>query len=98
MRRAKVVLKVTRRCEATGLTAGERSDTETVTLRSERGGWKRAIASWYLAGRLLNLGHPFAKSAIFYERMTQVASTMKKPSQGLYFALLGSSSVAHFDL
>ena len=30
------------------------SDTETVTLRSERGGWKRVIARWYLAGRLLN--------------------------------------------
>jgi len=30
--------------------------------------------------------------------MSQVASTMKKPSQDLYFALLGSFSVAHFDL
>jgi hypothetical protein len=43
------------------MTTGERSDTETVTLRSERGGWKRVIARWYLAGRLLNLAHPFGK-------------------------------------
>ena len=44
MRRARVALRVTCRLEATSLTAGERSDTETVTLRSERGDWKRAIA------------------------------------------------------
>src|SRR2546430_11955273 len=41
----KVVLKVTCGCEATRLTAGERSDTETVTLRSERGDGKRAIST-----------------------------------------------------
>src|SRR6266851_7209287 len=39
MRRAKVELSVTCCCEATRLTTGERSDTETVTLRSERGDW-----------------------------------------------------------
>src|SRR5260370_5931677 len=61
MRRAKVALSVTCRLEATGLTTGERSDAETVTLRSERGGWKRAITRWYLASRLLNLGHPLQK-------------------------------------
>src|SRR5260370_6619436 len=55
MRRARVALSVTCRLEATSLTTGERSDTETVTLRSERGDWKRAIARWYLASRLLNL-------------------------------------------
>jgi hypothetical protein len=44
MRRARVALSVTCRLEATSLTAGERSDTETVTLRSARGDWKRAIA------------------------------------------------------
>ncbi len=43
-------------------TAGERSDTETVTLRSERGDGKRTIARWYLAGRLLNLEDPFLKT------------------------------------
>jgi hypothetical protein len=43
MRRARVVLSVTCRCEATGVTAGERSDTETVMLREARGDWKRAI-------------------------------------------------------
>jgi len=64
MRRAKVVLKVTCCCQATSLTAGERSDTETVTLRSERGGWKRVIARWYLAGRLLNLAYPFQNQVV----------------------------------
>jgi len=54
-----VALSVTCRLEATGLTTGERSDAETVTLRSERGGWKRAITRWYLASRLLNLVHPY---------------------------------------
>ena len=39
---------------ATSLTAGERSDTETVTLREARGDWKRAMVKWYLASRLLN--------------------------------------------
>ena len=63
MRKAKVALSVTCRLEATGLTTGERSDTETVTLRSERGDWKRAIARWYLASRLLNLDRPFRKTA-----------------------------------
>jgi hypothetical protein len=53
--------EVTCRLWATGVITGERSDTETVTLRSERGDWRRAIARWYLAGRLLNLGHPFGK-------------------------------------
>jgi len=57
----KVVLKVTCCCEATRLTTGERSDTETVTLRSERGDWKRAFVRWYLASRLLNLGRLLAK-------------------------------------
>jgi hypothetical protein len=51
--------EVTCRLETTRLTAGERSDMETVTLRSERGDWKRAIVRWYLASRLLNLGYPF---------------------------------------
>src|ERR1051326_3274055 len=59
MRRANVALSVTCRPQATGVTTGERSDTETVTLRSERGDWKRAIARWYLASCLLNLDHPF---------------------------------------
>ncbi len=54
-----MALSVTCRPEATGLTTGERSDAETVTLRSERGGWKRAITRWYLASRLLNLEYPF---------------------------------------
>ena len=58
MRRARMALSVTCRLGATGCTTGERSDTETVTLRSERGDGKRAIVRWYLAGRLLNLGHP----------------------------------------
>ena len=57
-------LKVTCGCEATRVTAGERSDTETVTLRSERGDGKRAIVRWYLASRLLNLGHPSKKPRI----------------------------------
>jgi hypothetical protein len=48
--------------KATSLTAGERSDTETVTLREARGDWKRAMVKWYLASRLLNLVHPFEKS------------------------------------
>ena len=39
----KVVLKVTRYCEVTRVAAGERSDTETVMLRSDRGDWKRAV-------------------------------------------------------
>ncbi len=56
-----MVLKVTCGCEATRVTAGERSDTETVTLRSARGNWRRAIARWYLASCLLNLGYPFYK-------------------------------------
>ena len=60
-RRAKVALIVTCRLEATSLTAGERSDTETVTLCSASGGWKRAIVRWYLASRLLNLDYPFEK-------------------------------------
>ena len=64
MRRARVALSVTCRLEATSLTAGERSDTETVTLRSARGDWKRAIVRWYLASRLLNLGDPFQKRAL----------------------------------
>jgi hypothetical protein len=36
MRRATVALSVTCRLEATGVTTGERSDTETVTLRVRR--------------------------------------------------------------
>jgi hypothetical protein len=67
MRRARVALSVTCRLEATGVTTGERSDTETVTLRSERGDWKRAIARWYLASRLLNLGYPFQKRALMMD-------------------------------
>src|SRR5713226_5500339 len=59
MRRARVALSVTCYCEATRVTAGERSDTETVTLRSARGNWRRAIARWYLASCLLNFDHPF---------------------------------------
>jgi len=38
-------LKVTCGCEATRVTAGERSDTETVTLREARGDGKRAIST-----------------------------------------------------
>ena len=59
MRRAKVAWSVTCCCEATSVTAGERSDTETVTLREARGGWRRAVVRWYLASHLLNLGYPF---------------------------------------
>ena len=33
-------------------------NAETVTLRSERGEWKRAIVRWYLASRLLNFSYP----------------------------------------
>ncbi len=51
------------------MTTGERSDTETVTLRSERGGWKRVIARWYLAGRLLNLDHPFKNRHVETEKI-----------------------------
>ncbi len=40
-----MVLKVTCGCEATRVTAGERSDTETVTLREARGDGKRAIST-----------------------------------------------------
>ena len=64
MRRARVALNVTCYCEATRVNAGERSDTETVTLRSARGNWKRAIARWYLASCLLNLDYPFTKSVV----------------------------------
>jgi hypothetical protein len=87
----KVVLKVTCCCEVTRVAAGERSDTETVTLRSERGDWKRAIVGWYLASRLLNLGYPFqymcaddelhpslfhiALYLLILERISQVART-----------------------
>jgi hypothetical protein len=75
MRRATVALSVTCRLWATGVTTGERSDTETVTLRSERGDWKRAIVRWDLASRLLNLAHPFSENDEFFRRMYQVAST-----------------------
>src|SRR5215470_5656464 len=44
MRRARVALPITWCREVTSWTAGERSDTETVTLREARGGWKRALA------------------------------------------------------
>ena len=44
---------------ATSLTAGERSDTETVTLREARGDGKRALTKEYLARRLLNFDRPF---------------------------------------
>jgi hypothetical protein len=54
-----VALGATCRLRATRLTAGERSDTETVTLRTQRGDWKRAILRWYLAIRLLNFEYPF---------------------------------------
>jgi hypothetical protein len=64
MRRARVVLSVTCYSKATGVTAGERSETETVTLRLERGDWKRAVAKWYLASRLLNLGYPFQNQEV----------------------------------
>ena len=56
-----MALSVTCCCKVTRVTTGERSDTETVTLRSERGDWKRAIARWYLASRLLNLVYLFVK-------------------------------------
>ena len=52
MRSARVAQKVTC-CSATRWTAGERSDTETVTLREARGDGKRAMAQWSLACRLL---------------------------------------------
>jgi hypothetical protein len=61
MRRATVALSVTCCCKVTRVTTGERGDTETVTLRSEMGDWKRAIARWYLASRLLNLWYPSAR-------------------------------------
>jgi len=59
MRRARVALKSldAERREEWPLESAR--DTETVTLRSERGGWKRVIARWYLAGRLLNLAYLF---------------------------------------
>jgi len=59
-----MALSVTCRLWATGWTTGERSDTETVTLRKARGDGKRAIVRWYLAGRLLNLGHPSARMSL----------------------------------
>ena len=61
MRRARVVLGVASCRQATRWTTGERSDTETVTLRSGRRekGWKQ-----YLACRLLNLDHPFKHVAV----------------------------------
>ena len=65
MRSARVELSVTCCCEATSLTAGERSDTETVTLRSARGGWQRAFTRWCLARRLLNRVRPFSKETAF---------------------------------
>jgi hypothetical protein len=46
------------------VTAGERSDTETVTLREARGNWRRATARWYLASCLLNFAYLFQKSAL----------------------------------
>ena len=64
MRRATVALHITCRFWATGVATGERGDTETVTPRSERGDWKRAMIRWYLASRLLNLGHPFKKETL----------------------------------
>ena len=64
LRRASMALNVTCRLWATGWTTGERSDTETVTLREARGDGKRAIVRWYLAGRLLNSGHLYAKTAL----------------------------------
>ncbi len=55
-----MVLKVTCGCEATRVTAGERSDTETVTLREARGDGKRAISTspvaystWYSCSRMM---------------------------------------------
>ena len=70
MRRATVALHITCRVWATGVATGERGDTETVTPRSERGDWKRAMIRWYLASRLLNLGHLFTELDIlcFIER------------------------------
>ncbi len=61
MRRATVALHIPCRLWATGVATGERGDTETIMPRSERGDWKRAMVRWYLASRLLNLGHPFEK-------------------------------------
>jgi hypothetical protein len=54
-----MTLHITCRLWTTSWIAGERSDTETVTLRSARGDGKRAIVRWYLASRLLNLKYPF---------------------------------------
>ena len=47
-------VEVTCCCEVTRVTAGERSDTETVTLREARGDGKRGWKQ-FLASRLLNL-------------------------------------------
>src|SRR5258708_37035551 len=92
MRRAKVALSVTCRLDAIGLTTGERSDAETVTLRSERGGWKRAITRWYLASRLLNLGHPLQKG----ECMPNLHFTILiEGSAETVFALI--ADLAHYD-
>jgi hypothetical protein len=57
-------LKVTWGCEAPRVTAGERSDTETVTLREARGNWRRATARWYLASCLLNFEYPLSNKVV----------------------------------
>jgi hypothetical protein len=41
--------------EATGVITGERSDTETVTLRSEGGGRKRIISGYHLGSSQVGL-------------------------------------------
>src|SRR5215469_13714106 len=74
MRSARLVLHITCRIWATSLTAGARSDTEMVMLRSARGDGKRAIARWYLASCLLNL-------AIYSEKKLIRGEYMPPPSQ-----------------
>ena len=56
-----MALSVTCRLWATGLATGERSDTETVTLRSERGDWKKGYLKIVprQSPTQLNVQHPF---------------------------------------
>src|SRR5437870_2301770 len=80
--------------EATSLTTGERSDTETVTLRSERGDWKRAMVGWYLASRLLNLAYPFQKRTlimaqpVLFFTIYESAGGVKESRIIVYFLIL----------
>jgi hypothetical protein len=55
-----------------------------------------------MAGLVSHLSSPTVLLPLIFRRCCCLAISwkvsMKKPSQGLYFALLGSFSVAHFDL